>query len=255
MRTPTYTTRLWLLLLSTFFLLEGCRKEKVFPNPDLTPYNIQQITVVSSYPDMPPDTYYFTYNGFGEPLTVKHADPGTGHPNAVFQYDKYGRLIVLVRPYENGYYESYSKYFYNDCDQIAGDSTYVFGTYIDSIPGITPQFGGTTTTFKYDGLGRIIQTSFAYFGQSLIPPPPIVETYTYDRFGDQELGGLVYDNRVCYLRTNAVWMFLSTNYSVHNPFKADSYNAYGLPTVFESESPLGQIIDAPGKFTVTYARR
>lgn len=250
MRPPIYTTRLCPLLLSSFFLLAGCRKEKIFLNPDGTPYKIQQITVVSSFADVPPDTYYFTYNSFGEPLTVKHAEPGTGHPNAAFLYDQYHRFIGFVRPYDNGFYETYSKFFYNDCNQIAGDSNYVFGPYIDSIPGIMPQYGGSVTLYKYDDLGRIIQTSFAFFGQ-----PPTIETYTYDQFGDQVLGGMVYDNRVSYLRTNAIWMFLDNNYSVHNPFKADSYNAYGLPTVFEGENPLGQIIVATGTFTITYARR
>jgi len=138
MRILPFSVRAGLLLLPALF--QACQKEKgsFFTNPDPTPYYIQQIAVISSGANTPDgiDTlvYSFTYNRRGDPLTVKHPGVATGNPNAAFLYDNYGRLSAYVRPYNGGGYESYVKYFYNDYNQIASDSEYIFGLYMDSVP-------------------------------------------------------------------------------------------------------------------------
>lgn len=245
-----------LLLLPTLF--QACQKEKgtFFPNPDLTPFYIKQIAVISSGANTPDgsDTliYTFTYNRRGEPLTVKHPGAGTGNPNAAFLYDNYGRLSAYVRPYDGGGYESYVKYFYNDRNQIASDSQYIFGPYVDSVPIATLEYGFRLHWYKYDDQGRIIQRIDSGYGGGARFGS--VYSFVYDGDGDL-VNGAVYDNKVNYRRTNAIWMFLSNDYSVHNAFQANSYNAYGLPLVFDGLNPIGDAVVDSGRILVTYGRR
>ena len=256
MRIIIFSTRLSVLLLPTLFLLTGCLKEKLIaPSLDPTPYRIQEISVINSYADEP-DTivYTFTYNSFGEPLTIKNPQVTTGNPNVFFQYDKSGRLIWMVRPYANGHFESWNKYFYNDRNQIVIDSQYVFGYYMDSIPVAYLPNGSWVRYYQYDDLGRIIQVRDSIdqggFGKS-----GDTNTLTYDQSGDL-VNSAVYDDHVSYRRTNAIWMFLSRDYSVHNAFKANSYNAYGLPLVF-ADPPyqiLGALISGNMQFFIKYEK-
>jgi len=56
-----------------------------------------------------------------------------------------------------------------------------------------------------------------------------VDNYVYDAKGN--LSGRVYDNRTNMNQTHAVWMFVNRDYSVNNPFVADTYNSEDLPTI------------------------
>lgn len=240
--------------LASLSLLISCTKNEHFPpNGDPTPYYIRQIAVVGGFAPSPGDTliYTFTYDRLGRPLTVKHPVVSTGSPNAVFQYDKYGRLAGFVRPYANDNYETYNKYFYNQHNEIYKDSQYTFGPYVDSVPVGVVQYGGAVHWYKYDGLGRIIQRTDSFFPGE---PAGNVINFAYDGNGDL-VNGSSYDNRVSYRRTNAIWMFLSNDYSVHNSFQAASYNAYGLPLDFQSYYPLGVVVANEGRMLVTYGRR
>jgi hypothetical protein len=240
--------------LLSLSLLTSCNKNEFFPpSGDLTPYYIRQIAVVGGPAPAPGDTlvYTFTYDRLGKPLTVKHPIVATGSPNAVFQYDKYGRLSGFVRPYDNNLYETYNKYFYNGRNEIFKDSQYTFGPYIDSVPVGVVQYGGAVHWYKYDGSGRIIQRTDSFFGGE---PAGDVVNFTYDGNGDL-VNGASYDNRVSYRRTNAIWMFLSNDYSVHNAFQSESYNAYGLPLAFQGYYPIGTVVANSGQMLVKYGRR
>lgn len=256
MRILPFSVRVGLLLLPALF--QACQKEQgsFSTNPDLTPYYIRQIAVAGYYfgdPDVS-DTlvYTFTYNHRGDPLTVKSPGVATGNPNAAFLYDNYGRLSAYVQPYASGGYELYFKYFYNNRNQIASDSQYIFGAYVDSVPIANLEYGFRLHWYKYDDQGRIIQRiDSGYMGGARFGG---VVGFAYDGNGDL-INGAVYDNKVNYRRTNAIWMFLSNDYSVHNAFQADSYNAYGLPLVFNGNNPLGPVVTDGGPLVVTYGRR
>lgn len=241
-------------LLAVGMLLQGCVKEApYFHNPDLTPYYIRQITVNQVFGDpWVSIDYNFTYNRLGLPVTVKNTRVATGNPNAYFKYDKFNRLIWFLRPYESGGYESWDVYFYNDRNQIVVDSQYIFGPYIDSVPVGIPKYGGMIRWFKYDAQGRISQRIDSTFRTTA--PYGYVTNYSYDASGNL-VNGATYDNKVSYLRTNVVWMFLSNNYSVNNGFRADSYNSFGLPLVFNGLYPIGTVVPASGQMVVKYGNR
>ncbi|MBS1661438.1 MAG: RHS repeat protein [Bacteroidetes bacterium] len=250
---PLHFARTCALFFMTLFILQSCVKDNpYFPNPDPTPYRIKKITVNAAFGN-PWDTlaYTFSYNKLGLPLTVMTSQVTTGNPNCYFKYDKLNRLIWFLRPYEAYAYETWDKYFYNDRNQIVLDSQYVFGTYYDSIPVGIPKYGGMVRWFKYDKQGRIIQRIDSTF--RTITPYGEVTNFTYDASGNL-VTGATYDNKVSYLRTNAVWMFLSNNFSVNNAFQADAYNSFGLPVKFNGHYPIGLVIQAGGQFVVEYER-
>lgn len=87
--------------------------------------------------------------------------------------------------------------------------------------------------------------------------PPIISKYSYDQYdrvikkvsdgGATELlefkydsrGNLIdplrkYDDKVSFLRTHKVWMFLQLDYSLNNSLPAVSYNNKGLPKAFNA---------------------
>jgi hypothetical protein len=254
MRILPFSAAAGLVLLSSLF--PGCQKEQgtFFADPDLTPYYIRQIAVVGGAGA--PDTndtlvYTFTYNRLGEPLTVRHPQVATGNPNAAFLYDNHGRLSAFVQPYDNGGYETYVKYFYNDRNEIASDSQYIFGSYIDSVPIANLEFGVTRHWYKYDDQGRIIQRIDSFYQGAIRFGSGA--SFTYDGKGDL-INGATYDNRVSYRRTNVIWMFLSNDYSVHNAFQADSYNVFGLPLAFDGNDPIGRVVTDAGTIILTYSR-
>ncbi|MDP4149352.1 MAG: RHS repeat domain-containing protein [Bacteroidota bacterium] len=238
-----------LLLLSLFV---SCQKDKIIgPNPDLTPYRISKIKLIPSLEQsLDSIIYTFTYNRFGEPLTVRNTAVRTGNPNVVFKYDKLGRLLYMVRPYENQSYESLDKYYYNEHNQIALDSQYNFGTYIDSVPTATMGRGFYVRRFKYDALNRVTERTDSFFlggGRSY----GNTRTFQYDQAGNL-ITGAAYDHKLNYRRTNVVWMFLTNDYSVNNAFIADTYSQFGLPLAWDTEDLLGTVVQGPGRVIISY---
>src|SRR5687768_8491964 len=167
-----------------------------------------------------PETGYpyhgkFTYNANNDPVTFT----GGGSFNWIFKYDKHKRLSETYMyerdPYFEKEYREYRKYKYNNKGQIVSDTTYEFGFW-DSIP--TPQNTYYRQTFyTYDEKGRMIKSVIQFQDSTDLP---IIAEYSYDEDGNLVIPGFVYDKKMSFLRTNKVWMFLSRDYSVNNPFPA-----------------------------------
>lgn len=123
-------------------------------------------------------------------------------------------------------------YLYDGSGRISTDSARIIQT--DPI--------GYVIYSKYDQQDRIYeQIVSAYESGGQIYPTPIIYTYkyAYDSAGNlkrQYRNGdaVTYDNKVSYMRTNKIWMFLSNNYSKNNPDNAFGYTSFGLPTGFRS---------------------
>jgi hypothetical protein len=215
--------------------------------------NIQQVDVFFT-DELGPYTvtYSFNYNASGDPVTVKNTAVGTGNPNAVFKYDKYGRMTELIRPYENQNFETWTKYAYNSNGQIIRDTQYIFGTYIDSIPAPFPNMTSyTVTQFSYDLQDRVIGRVDSFFSTNLTAGNSTAFQYNTD--GNLIRQGITYDTHLSLLRTNAIWMFLGCNYSVNNGFQAAAYNAHGLPLQFQGDyQTIFPVVSQAGKFGVKY---
>lgn len=254
----TFRPRLLAILLLAGAALQGCQKEIDFirkhgPGPlDVPLCNIRQISVFAPG-EAASDTitYTFTYNALGDPTSVRNTLVSTGNPNMVFKYDAKCRLTEMIRPYSNGLYETWTKYYYNLQNQVAVDTQYIFGTYTDSVPVAFPQYGYRVSWYSYDGFDRVTGRIDTFYGPGMAPYGTST-AFAYDASGNLVTGG-VYDSRLSILRTSKVWMFICCNYSINNAFQAVSYNALGLPLVFQgSYSTMEPIIPQSGQFVVDY---
>jgi len=221
------------LLLLTSVMMQGssCKKieQAILKDPcaDIKFCNIKSFTYPGSSISTP-NSATFTYDAFGNPLTGNNTDVGTGVPNLVFKYDAAYRLSEFQRPYSNGIFETWTKYFYDASGRIAYDTSYVFGTITPSWPPINNE-QVRRTTYTYDGTCRIIQTSTVGIGGPEDGFPAQVFNYSYNSNGNLILPGVVYDNKVNIHRTNKVFMFVDRDFSMNNPFTAATYNGYSLP--------------------------
>jgi hypothetical protein len=174
-------------------------------------------------------TIVFTYNSCGDPLIGARPSPGTGAPNYIFKYDKKGRLTDFIGMYAGGTTsEFWQKFFYDGLGNIVFDSTYLFckvqnGQPVD--PRLTPEPDGLSFTFyTYDVKGRVIKDSIISISYGW----NFARTYSYNTDGNRT--GREYDQKINFRRTNKIWMFIDRDYSINNPFTADSYNSKELPT-------------------------
>lgn len=227
----------FLLLLLTL----GCKK--IFEIKEIHDKDkfCRVLTINSSSSTGPtggPITAQFTYNKNGDPSMVLFSQVGTGRPNLIFRYDKYGRLSDYAGIYgvTSGGYEFWYHYQYQN-DRIVSDSLFGFGNFNGTTFFPSTEFAATEQ-FQYDKYGRISQVVIEF---PLVPGiSPITTTYNYDNNGNlvpTDPANADYDNRVNIHRTSDVWMFVDRNYSVNNPVKAISYNASGLPLSFNHTSP------------------
>ncbi len=234
------------LLLAVFVMLTtSCKKieEAILKDPcaDIKFCNIKSFT----YPgdgDGTPNTATFTYDALGNPLTVSNTAIFTGAPNLVFRYDASHRLTEVFKPYSNGIFETWTKYFYDASGRIAYDTTYLFGTITPTWPPVQ-NTQGARTEYTYDGTCRItktVQTVFVTIATSL-PAFPLENDYAYDAAGNLVRPGITYDNKVNIHRTNKIFMFLDRDFSMNNPFTAATYNGYSLPTAI-GVPPVGQFL-------------
>jgi hypothetical protein len=150
-----------LLLLVVGVSLAGCQKiydyvhSPINGNTEYRSCSIKQITGYTLYND---DIHHlFFYNKYGHPEKVMNDQVGTGSPNMWFKYDKWNRLVQLIRPYDNNYYETWNKYGYNAKNQIVRDTQYEFGPFVDSIPSISPMISAARiyTVYEYDAFNRM----------------------------------------------------------------------------------------------------
>ena len=217
------------LAAATFIIsIVSCEKTetKVFRDnkAEVKKCSVTQIIYSSSFGIK--DTMVFAYNSFGDPITITHLPfPNTGAPNYVFKYDKKKRLTEMLGLYTDGSSGLFwHKYFYENPgnSNIVVDSTYFFPQFENG--ALTWYYGASASYLTYDKAGRIIKDSTTYQGTSR------VDNYVYDANGN--LSGRNYDDRTNINQTHTIWMFVNRDYSVNNPFVADSYNSAGLPTRF-----------------------
>jgi hypothetical protein len=159
----------------------------------------------------------------------------------------------MIRPYDNGTFETWTKYVYNSGGLIVRDTQYTFGAYVDSTPIAHPETSGYwVSEFSYDAQGRVIARTDQSFG-------PGSSNYTstsqfqYDANGNLVVDGATYDSHQNLLRTNKIWMFVCTNYSRNNGFHASAYTNHDLPQSFEGGyGVMGPIVPLDGRYDVRY---
>lgn len=194
--------------------------------------NIKKCPIIQIVYEAPAgrDVLQFSYNSKGYPTRISRLLGGhTGYPNFAFKYDEKNRLTDFIGPYDgNTVAESWHRYFYDHKGNIIMDSTYVFPTISNGFP--ENAFTTRLTFYTYDHKGRIIKDSTVFAN----PAPAEVNYYSYDRNGNKT--GSSYDDKVNINRTHDIWMFLNRDYSVNNPFTAETYNAADLPTRIDLSS-------------------
>lgn len=230
-------TRFFTLAFSCIVLisLAACKKsdEKLLvnnPTAELKNCPVERI-IYYRFPDT--DTISFTYNSWGDPVSATRSRITTGAPNYEFRYDKKHRLTDYIGIYGSGTgAEFWHKYFYDNAASnanIVADSVYSFVEIRNG--AIASYYVAGYTVYAYDKKGRVIMDSTTWERSSI----PTVYHYSYDENGN--LTGRQYDQNINPNRTNKVWMFLDRDYSLNNPFVADSYNLHRLPTRINLEKP------------------
>ena len=238
-------------------LLSGCEKAvdylKANPTAVYSPCKIIQFNYQKSFLIGGTDTVRFTYNAAGDPVTALRVHPSTGEPNWFFRYDAHGRFTDLIGRYgttDNGFTESWNRYFYDGHGRIIKDSAYFFPNEVNGQPTIDSIYRTSVeiALYEYDPKDRVSKETFIDKGFTL------VSTYTYDTRGNRQTpivvetsptGGApiasltvghgipaqaTYDNMINYHRTSNIWMFIDKDYSVNNPLTAAyDYNSYDLP--------------------------
>lgn len=225
-------------MIMAIVLLPRCKKVydyiEIHPAADIKICPIMKIILPDQYG--PTDTLTFKYNSWGDPLSVSHSvGPSTGRPDYIFKYSRPGKLSELLGVYymygttdDGVFMEKWHKYFYDGTGKIALDSTYIWPYFENGV--LTDFYSGKLTFYTYDNKDRIIKDSTIWTEKYLSGNniTVIVNNYAYDANGNR-VGGS-YDQKTSFLRTNKIWMFLHRDYSLNNPFTADSYNSNGLPT-------------------------
>lgn len=185
---------------------------------------ITQITTTD--PSYASTSAVFEYNQKGDPVTITPAVVGTGKPRHEFRYSNNHLLTDYIGAYENGFFEFWYKYEYDNHKRIIRDTQYVFGEYLDEP---TNSFYVRVTDYVYDDQGRIIQTTTT----QLQPTVSVsVTNYTYN--ADGNLTGRTYDDQVNLHRTNPIYQFIDRDYSMNNPVAPTGYNSAGLPTGYNA---------------------
>jgi len=217
-----------ILLLSTL-LLGSCQKIVEYW-PDHTPphYRIKSIFFDEW---VGPHIANFYYNKWGNPDSVIFGFVATGRPNFYFTYNKKQQLREIKAFYVNGAYEQWRRVGLNKKGQIVSDTVYNFGGQ-NQDPEPSNYYSKRIDYYEYDNLGRIIKRTF----NSVDPVyEPIITNFIYNADGNLDNPYIVeqYDNNRNLLTLHPIWQFLQCDYSVNNPFPAESYNSYRLPTRFD----------------------
>jgi len=161
-----------------------------------------------------------------------------------FFYDKKNRLTDCIGLYSGGSDSEknvfeWHKYIYDSKNRIVGDTTYGFLIYKSgSLTPIPPVDDDeiefySLSHYTLDSKDRIIKRTRTRYPDMRIDSA----NYTYGQDGNLIVPNLHYDNNISFLRTHTIWMLLSFDYSVNNPFIASEYNSKGLPTNFGPNTP------------------
>jgi hypothetical protein len=219
------------LIALTVIVLSSCQKNDELlqeqRNPRAPLKQTCQILQISYPVGTGNDVLQFTYNSLGDPVSGSRLLGGhTGYPNFEFKYDEKNRLTDFIGPYDSHTIaETWHKYFYDGQGNIVLDSAYIFPRIVNGFP--ENAFSSQLTFYTYDNKDRIIKDSTVFSYRS----PAVVHTYAYDAKGNKQ--GSTYDDKINVNRTHKIWMFLNRDYSVNNRFKANVYNATGLPVSWQ----------------------
>lgn len=218
--------------LSVLLFATACKKRGQFE----VPCKIDQI--IYKYqpdPNYPPTEYVstFTHNVWGDPVSIIQTTPTTGMPHQYFTYDNNRRLKTWMANYGPGSVEYYTKYYYDNNNFIVRDTTWFDGIDINDLSSFAQRI---VTTYSYDSKGRVSQEVITYLG---VPVPPRVKTYTYDANDNLVRPGVIYDNKVNFLRTSLVLAFRERDYSKNNYITALSYNSKNLPNTYPPSTMEG----------------
>ncbi len=188
-----------------------CRIESIWENPGTTE---QQFFLIS-------------YDEFENPKFMSAPRPGVFTlPTSVyrtFKYDQWHRLKEYILDYGNGGAEEWHNYTYDQNGRIGIDENYIWASSRDNP---ADYFDLYVLFYRYDTQGRISRVEshrVTHGGGS------DTTNYIYNAAGNLIRAGVTYDNKVSMLRTNDIWMFLERDYSLNNPFTADTYNSSGYP--------------------------
>jgi hypothetical protein len=174
-------------------------------------------------------TGYFTYTSWGDPEKITWDLTTTGRPNYFFTYDNKRRLTRFEGLYNSSVFDFVTLYTYEG-DKITGDSSWFIGSDVNNFRGTA--FTSSESNYTYDMKGRIIRVdSKVKFGTD---STTFSGTFTYDAAGNLVRPGTMYDNKKNYLRTNAVLMLVTKDFSENNRQVADEYNKKGLPLTYNS---------------------
>jgi hypothetical protein len=217
-----------LLAMISFSVLISCKKH-IDPEDyeDLGLCNIKRVLI---YKSGYTDTADFIYNAHGNPKAINVTNVATGNPRYVFTYDHGHRLKEFISLFDNGSFNTWSKYYYAG-GRIVKDSSFTFGAYNG---GAYPSdyYYQYVNYYEYDAAGRVSKVTSEFS----LPAgtPTAINTYNYDASGNRIIAGVVYDDKINFRRTNKIWKFVDRDYSRNNPMTATSYNAVGLPLSFNT---------------------
>lgn len=192
------------------------------PDADIRHCSIQKFYTTSDIHPGPREAV-FAYNKWGDPVSITVNNPGTGNPNRLFVYDKWRRLTDYIGAYTNGSNEFWQRLVYDAQGTVIRDTVFIFGDPVDY-----DHANSYVNSYEYDDHKRIIKVTKRFALGSTYPTE--IFHYTYDGNGNLVNPGDVYDNEINFHRTHKIWMFLDRDYSVNNPFTADTYNSNHLPT-------------------------
>jgi hypothetical protein len=228
----------------------GCKKgiDQFFPNGIPSGIEQQGICQITSfvYEARPFEhVYTFTvhYNSAGDPDSAVSVE-GAG---MFFKYNGAHQLVEYksIEPNATRSVNTIHLYSY-EAGRIVKDSTSTYSIYSDPDIGFSDTYDAVTL-LTYDTDGRIIKEtgsgSFFHSGIDASGELFIDITYVYDGNGNlvgnylidgepPTLEPIMYDQKIGYLRTNPIWMFLSRNYSRNNETGAKGYTSLGLPVGF-----------------------
>lgn len=236
----------------------GCKKgiDQLFPNGIPSGIEQQDICQITSFVQevgylqygvyIVDHVYNFTvyYNSDGNPDSAVSVE-GAG---MFFKYN--GDQLVqysYLEPNSNRSVYATHFYFYEG-GKIVKDSSGLVSLYSSPDIGFSDYFDAVTL-LTYDSAGRVIRetgsSTFFHSGTDASGELPIDITYAYD--GNGNLVGnyfrtevpITYDQKIGYLRTNQIWMFISRNYSRNNETGATGYTSLGLPVGFSSAGQVG----------------
>jgi len=182
--------------------------------------------------DPAPYSLNFSYDLYENPVAVLPTHPiDFVRPTRYFLYDTWHRLKeyrVLAKTIfsASGPIQVYNEWHFYGFDlngRIGVDTAYFDVVSTEDLNAHT--YGGIKH-LEYDAQGRIVREIIKDLGTGTVS----TRDFAYNAQGNLINNfPTTYDTKMSILRTNDIWMFLSRDYSMNNPFVAGGYNSAGYP--------------------------